>query len=144
MRRPHATILPLALTALATAPAAADANLPDYALGQPLAEARQVIPIGHSAADWRLRCAGDRAAPSGLIVTPAERTAGVIRCWPMRVTAEGERRAAHPLRHARVASEELELLHGRIVRITIQREGVAAFLEVHSSRDAAVIDRLPR
>lgn len=98
--------------------AAVAAALPGYALGQPLQEARAVVPAGKSAATWHLRCAGDAGAPPGLTLSPAERSAGVMRCWTMEIVNGIERRAGNPFPNKRRSTEEIEFLDGRIVRIT--------------------------
>jgi len=90
--------------------------LPGYALGQPLAEARRVVPPGESPTTWVLRCSDDPEAPPDLTAA-AHRTDGALLCWPMRLSAAGAERVATMPRR-RGASEELEFRAGRVVRIT--------------------------
>lgn len=96
---------------------AAEPPLPGYALGQPLSDARQVVPNGQSRATWVLRCAGDPAAPAELVVSSADQAAARMLCWPMRITPAGEVRAATPPTRGD-AVQELEFRGGRIVRIS--------------------------
>lgn len=86
-----------------------------------MADALLVVPVQTTRERWRLRCAGDDKAPPDLMMTGAERDAGVERCWTMEVGQGGEVRAAYPLRGAIRATQELEFLDNRIVRITIVR-----------------------
>ena len=99
-------------TPLSTPPAY---SLPSYALGQPLAEARLVIPQSESASTWTLRCSGDPDAPPELAAAADQ--AGAMVCWPFRLTPAGAVRAA-TLPRRLGATEELEFRQGRVVRIT--------------------------
>lgn len=92
--------------------------LPGYALGQPLEDARNVVPAGKSRRTWHLRCAGDAVVPEGLEVSNAERAAGIRRCWPTENMEGAEQRTAVPRRNAFRATQELEFVGDRIVRIT--------------------------
>ena len=96
-------------------------TLPGYALGQPLSDAQLVVPAQSSREKWFLRCAGDTEAPDDLQISAAEKQAGVSRCWTMERIDNHEVRAAYPLRGAERATQEIELLRGRIVRITVVR-----------------------
>ena len=109
-------ILGLAALALEDQPETAR-PLPGYALGQPLAESRQVVPPGETRATWILRCAGDPGAPARLGQAPAAPTES-LHCWPMHVGAEGEQRASAWRRRAN-AMEELEFREGRLALIRI-------------------------
>ena len=115
-----APLLPLLLSAMAPAtedPPQAARPLPGYALGQPLAESRQVVPPGETRATWVLRCAGDAGAPAGLGAAPSAATEP-LHCWPMRIGADGERRASGWHRHA-PAVEDLEFREDRLALIRI-------------------------
>lgn len=91
-------------------------HLPAYALGQPLEDARRVVPNGQTRETWILRCTGDPGAPAQLALSAPELAAGRMLCWPMRLTPGGAVRTPSPPRlHDGI--EELELRHGRIVRI---------------------------
>src|SRR5690606_4987015 len=121
------------------------ATLPGYALGQPIEDARNVVPAGQSRESWRLHCAGDPGAPAGLDLSDAERTAGVGRCWTFEVSGGIERRATFPQGNAHHSTQELEFWQGRIVRITEVRYASEADRAgrrvVLSKPEAAEIDR---
>jgi hypothetical protein len=127
----------------------AGSYLPGYALGQPLKDAERVVPIYTTAKKWRLRCTNGKDLPTGLQVSEAEEEAGVVRCWTMEVGAKGEQRAAYPLRGASRTEQELEFLHGSLVRIKIRRyygpKDVTGSSSIWSkSRESDFIDSLSR
>jgi len=88
-----------------------------YAIGQPLEEARRVLPAGKSVTDWHLRCTGDAALPPGLAITPDEHRAGIVRCWVMEMVDGLERRTASPRLNSKLAEEELEFRNEILFRI---------------------------
>jgi hypothetical protein len=92
-------------------------TLPGYALGQPLADARNVVPVGKSRGTWHLRCTGDAYVHEGLAVSSAEKSAGIRRCWTTEPIDGVEQRSAFPRRNAHRATQEIELVNDRIVRI---------------------------
>lgn len=96
------------------------AFLPNYAIGQPLSDARVVAPLGFTPETWVLRCAGDRDAPPGLVQTESDRKAHILRCWPMIRTPSGEQRAAIPHHEAQGEREELIFRDNRIADIKIR------------------------
>ena len=118
--------------------------LPGYALGQPIDEARFVVPEGRSRDAWHLRCAGDAIAPAGLMLSTAERQAGVERCWTTETVDGVERPVASPFRHDGAMMQEIEFLRGKIVRITRYRtvSGQRDEISSLSLADAAKIDQL--
>jgi len=119
--------------------------LPAYVLGQPLEDARRVIPNGQTAETWHLLCAGDPDAPEELQVSPAEKGAGVQRCWPFEIVSGEMRRSAHPRGSAVSSSEEIEFLNGRIVRIKMEYKyegSVVAQRITRSTPDADILDNL--
>jgi hypothetical protein len=121
-------------------------TLPGYALGQPLADARNVTPIGKSRASWHLRCTGDAQVPEGLEVTSAEKAAGVRRCWTTERIDGVEQRSAFPRRNADRATQEIEFLNDRIVRIKrtyfFSKSDRAEVTITCSTDEAAKIDQL--
>jgi hypothetical protein len=134
------------MTGFVVLAAASALTLPGYALGQPMDEAHFVVPEGRSRDAWHLRCAGDALAPPGLIVSTAERQAGVQRCWTTETVDGVERPVASPFRHDGALLQEIEFLRGRIVRI-IRYRTISGHRETISSLslpDAAKIDRLSR
>lgn len=120
---PPRVSLTLCLVFLTTGALAEDGpvQLANYALNQPIEDARNVVPVGRTRQTWVLRCTGDSVVPSGLTLSTKEQEAGVVRCWPMKTGLIEEVRTAHPIRRARYGEEEIEFLHGRIVRIRINR-----------------------
>lgn len=121
-------------------------SLPGYALGQSLADARNVAPIGKSRATWHLRCTGDEQVPDGLEVSSAEKSAGVRRCWTTERIDGVEQRTAFPRRNADRATQEIEFLDDRIVRIRrtyfFAKSDRTEEIITWSTDDAAKIDQL--
>ena len=125
---------------------AASFTLPGYVLGQPLEDARIVVPNGKARDAWHMRCAGEAGAPSGLEISAAEKAAGVRRCWTMETVDGAEQRAAFPRRDAHHSTQEIEFLGGNVVRITkvyyASEADSAGSSFVWSQPEAAQIDRL--
>ena len=96
-------------------------TLPSYALGQPIEDARLVVPVHTTMDRWLLRCAGEPGAPAGLATTNSEKAEDVQRCWPMEIVEGREERSAYPRRGAVRATQEIEFLKDEIVRIKITR-----------------------
>lgn len=109
--------MPLAMMSAALLAASGTVTLPGYALGQPLEDARNVVPAGKSRATWYLRCTGDALVPEGLAVSGAEKSAGIRRCWTTERIDGAEQRTAVPRRGALRAAQEIEFVKDRIVRI---------------------------
>lgn len=118
--------------------------LPNYSLRQSLAEARTVVPNERTRESWFLRCAGEAGAPAGLQVTAPERAAGIQRCWPTELIDGREQRSAVPRRKGGCATQEIELIDGRIVRIRIDpcTPAIPSRSSIWSTPEAAEIDRL--
>jgi len=76
---------------LATVTAAA---FQQYEIGMTLEEARQIPIASDSYGRIWLACSGDADAPSYLVVTDAERSLGITKCWPVQIIARNASRAS--------------------------------------------------